>query len=567
MKIVLTHRQCRGSALVTVVLIISGSLLILGATLRWMSSNTTFNHRYNQYTRSVAAAEAATEKVIVNINNDYKVYGQVYVLNNLDKYRGMVPTKTENAAWGNYRFSDTQGAGSRIQIEYTKGTNLTSVSSQYRGLLGFPSTFRIISRAQEANSPVQVKGAVEQQVQVSLIPLYQFAMFYNLDYECGAGPAMVISGPVHCNGNMHIHPGTGVIYSNDVTCTKKILRTVKPGNPNAAGTGPVTYKGAHDGGVSTLTLPIGTNNSIAAVREVIEVPPPGEDQYSAIGQQRLYNKADMIILVSNTTVRVTSGRYNDFSTSILLPNFISTNATFYNGREKKTVRCTEIDIQKFITWNTNILLNPLRLLLPYTDVRVIYVADFRSTNTSQPGIRLVNGQTLPPQGLTIASPHPVYVKGHYNCANAAHLGTANTSSSKPASIVSDAITVLSGAWNDGASSLALSSRIASETTVNAAFIAGIVQTASGIGYSGGVENFPRFLEDWTGRTLTYNGSMVVMYESKYAVAPWMGTGTYYNAPRRNWAFDMNFRDPLKLPPATPAAYALMRGRWALTAAQ
>jgi hypothetical protein len=566
----ISHKNhASASALVMVMVIISASLLMLAASLSWMSNNKTLTARYNQYTRSTAAAEAATEKIIVAINNDYKLYGQTYVINNLAKYRSMVPSGTENKFWRDFRFTDETGHPGRTQIEYIAGTNLTTISAQYRGLLGFPSTYRIIGRAQQMNSTINVKGAVEQQVQVALIPLYQFAMFYNLDYECTALPLMTVNGPVHCNGDMYLTPWTGLTFNNDLTCTKQILRTAKPGNA-AAGTGPVTYKGAHDGGVSTLTLPIGTNNSIQAVRQVVEVPPSTEDPDSSLGQQRLYNKAEMLILVSNSVIYACSGRGSKTPGVPLLTDvtqFVRTNVSFYNAREKKTVLCTEIDIQKLAQWNAvNFLLRPV---LPYGDLRVIYVADFRTMNlnTYQPGIRLVNGQTLLPQGLTIASPQPVYIKGDYNCPNSWHLGTTNTTATAPASIISDAITILSSAWNDSAGAGQLKDRVANDTTVNAAFVAGIVQTTPTMGYSGGVENFPRFLEEWSSRTSTYNGSMVVMYESKFATNKWLKIGDYYNPPVRNWSFDTNFRDPAKLPPATPAAAALIRGKWNLIASK
>src|SRR5207247_4159259 len=88
---------------------------------------------------------------------------------------------------------------------------------------------------------------------------------------------------------------------------------------------------------------------------------------------------------------------------------------------------------------------------------------------------------------------------------------------------------------------------ATSTTVNAAFLAGIVKTTSS-SYSGGVENFPRFLENWSGDTLTYNGSMVVLFYSKVATGLWKNTGSYYSPPVRNWTFDVNFLDPRKMPP-------------------
>jgi hypothetical protein len=101
--------------------------------------------------------------------------------------------------------------------------------------------------------------------------------------------------------------------------------------------------------------------------------------------------------------------------------------------------------------------------------------------------------------------------------------------------------------------------------VNAALLAGIVQTVSG-SYSGGAENFPRFLEDWGGKVLTYSGSMVVLFESQVATGGWQGTGAtigIYNPPSRNWAFDQNFLEIDKLPPATPCVRALVRGSWAM----
>ena len=183
-----------------------------------------------------------------------------------------------------------------------------------------------------------------------------------------------------------------------------------------------------------------------------------------------------------------------------------------------------------------------------------------------PGVRLVNGHTILPRGLTIATPNPLYVRGHYNIStngSTSPLPTTNTMMTRPASLVGDAITVLSTSWNDANATNAIGSRLASPTTVNAAFLAGIVQTTrSGEGsYSGGVENFPRFLENWSGRVFTYNGSMVVMYDSKQAIRKWPKTGTVYNPPNRAWSFDQNFRDINKLPPGTPVARTLIRGKW------
>ena len=58
------------------------------------------------------------------------------------------------------------------------------------------------------------------------------------------------------------------------------------------------------------------------------------------------------------------------------------------------------------------------------------------------------------------------------------------------------------------------------TTVNAAFLTGAVDTTLGH-YSGGMENFPRFLETWgSANVFTYNGSMIKMFPSLYATNVW-----------------------------------------------
>jgi hypothetical protein len=78
-----------------------------------------------------------------------------------------------------------------------------------------------------------------------------------------------------------------------------------------------------------------------------------------------------------------------------------------------------------------------------------------------------------------------------------------------------------------------------------------------------VENFPRFLEDWSGKMFTYNGSMVVMFPSQFATGFWGGNNNTYSPPNRNWAFDLNFMDATKLPPGTPQVSVMVRGSWAM----
>src|SRR5205085_9893264 len=92
---------------------------------------------------------------------------------------------------------------------------------------------------------------------------------------------------------------------------------------------------------------------------------------------------------------------------------------------------------------------------------------------------------------------------------------------KLAAVYADAINVLSGAWVDTNSTLSISNRIATSTTINAALVTGEVPSGGGK-YSGGGEGFVRFLEDWqkNSQTFTYYGSMIELFNSVTA------TGSY-----------------------------------------
>ena len=191
-------------------------------------------------------------------------------------------------------------------------------------------------------------------------------------------------------------------------------------------------------------------------------------------------------------------------------------------------------------------------------------------------------------GLTVATPFPLYVLGDYNIQTntsgpSYSANTTNTSWTYPAGLMGDAITILSGNWND-ANSLAKSgssynppesgtgNRVAATTTVNAACLEGIVPStyAGKKQYSGGLENFLRLQEDWAtpGAKLWYNGSIVVMFPSIYATNFWIGpsdrSGYFnhnYTVPTRQWGFDVNFQTQSKLPPMTPQVKAMIRGQW------
>lgn len=557
------QRQNEAYALMIVMFFSAISLMGLGSALKWTSTTARITDRNNNHIATSAAAEAATEKVLASMSRDFQSGGEAAVYSNMATYRTFVPTTAENSYWSRYSFSDAQGNDARTYVNRLSAWTYTNLTSQYEGLKGMASTYRVISNAQLPNVTPPLIAAVRQEVQIASIPIFQFAIFYSMDLEVNPGPNMNVTGRVHSNGNIYNQPQATLNYLTHVTAAGNIVIGKSPLDPTGRTPGTVNFLGENDSGVSSLTLPIGTNNTPSAVRAVVEVPPAGEAAASLMGRQRYYNKADIIVLVSNATVTVRSGSWNNFATSVPwseASTFISTNVNFYDAREGKTVKTTQIDVGRFGSWSaTNVTIRDNL----NRNVNSIYVADQRTqTGSTLPGLRLINGATLPTGGLTVATPQPIYVRGHYN-APSADRGTTNTLNTRPASLVGDSITVLSSNWNDANDDSGLSSRLAGHTTVNAAFLAGIVQS-NGSSYSGGVENFPRFLENWSNDTFTYNGSMVVMFPSQVATAPWGGSGVY-SPPTRNWAFDLNFMDATKLPPGTPQVSTMIRASWASVA--
>jgi hypothetical protein len=547
---------------------------MVGSIYSYTSHTLRLNQRLQDYYLAVAAAEAATEKVLSQVNSDYTTYGAGYVVSRLSYYPTQIPTSTEAADWDNFDFMDLSGQANQIEVQYTALSGFLPVGGRYGPLRGFKNRMRILANARPHSSLDGVVGSVYQDLEFTRIPIFQYAMFYNIVMEFTPLPPMNVGGPVHCNANIYMNPSGPLRFLNDVTSGGTIVAGPNPAGPLGDLGGTTAYLAAHDSGVSTLNLPIGTNNSPDAVHQVLELPPGplplgSEDPLSLLGQQRYYNSADIIVVVSNSSVSVTSGRWNSFATSLdtnEVSTFVSTNASFYSKRENKTIQAIQIDVAGLRSWNaTNASIRPG---LPLHDVDTIYVSDRRTlSGANESGVRLVNGAELPPRGLTLATESPAYILGDYNVPPAAK-GTTNTTGTLPASIAADAITILSGAWKDANSNATLSSRKASNTTVNAAFLTGIVATTKASD-SGGVENFPRFLEDWTDDLLTYNGSMVAMFYSRIATGLWKGIGSkydIYNPPDRNWSLDQNFQYSDKLPPATPGLMVLVRSNWRTPAA-
>jgi hypothetical protein len=482
-------------------------------------------------------------------------------------------------------------------------------------------------RAQATVSASSVSGALARTVtrrfQKSDAPIFQAAIFYEMDLEIHPSPDMNITGLVHTNSNLYAggSPGT-ITFNRNVSTVGNYVDGFAPGDSRTTLNKPVFPQGKSSQLSKVERLePLGdepatifntsdSNPNNDGFREIIERPDSTQPDPQAISDIRFYNQAGLRILVDSSLpttdparVKIYNGRgieLRDNGDSAVANVFtavksaISSGETIRDNREASNVLLTTFDLSKLANIRDRMAALPAPLHSNGSSPQlntfngVIYISDVSGDNSggtstvngtsarAKKAIRLKNGAILPTD-LTIASENPVYIHGDYNTGGTGVSVPSNdTTPASPMSsfaqpnlrgytrkscaVLGDGVSILSNAWVDGNSTASTSSRMAGNTTVNTAILSGITPTNhNGNGrYSGGAENFPRFLEDWSGKNFCYYGSMVSFFISKQANGVW-GSANVYSPPARRWFFDSNFiQSP---PPGTLHSFTYSRGRW------
>ena len=154
------------------------------------------------------------------------------------------------------------------------------------------------------------------------VPLFQFAIFYNVDLDISPGAAMTIGGKTFSNGNIWFDSGAQVTFNDTVACAGTFNLKPDPNgdqtaNVNASPKTPI-YNFTGNGGqplshADPMVLPIAancvTNNYATNIEAILQPPPaayaPGTAAaYSTNGLVYCLNSADLII--SNAPGAVTS---------------------------------------------------------------------------------------------------------------------------------------------------------------------------------------------------------------------------------------------------------------------
>jgi hypothetical protein len=443
------------------------------------------------------------------------------------------------------------------------------LAGTYAGLTAYLQNYRINSKARETGGYSSAR--VETVALDQLIPVFQFGIFYQNDLELIPGADMTfLGGRIHSNKNIYFSSdGHNLNVRTSVTSAGNIYKGQSANDPSARSSGNVYINDA-SGTLQQMTSDSsdatwqsyhistwGGNVKNSAADGIYELNLPMDStnpvDILGMGAGSLYEKSGLRIM--NGVAKDGSGNTLNLTCDGVNP---ITTKSFRDGREGKTVNVYEVDIGKLQCATNTAAMNALNNPPSGGDPGILYI---HSDSTDGHWVRLVNGSQIPSSGLSVVSDNPIYIQGDYNVAN------------RPAAVFADAVTVLSNQWNrktpspfntdtDSTSNpSSLSNRVASDTTVNAAVMAGNKSTGPDSGgtnrYSGGAENFIRFLENWSGKSFNYSGSLICLWESMQATGYW-GKSNVYNPPNRNYSYGVNSSN---LAPGTPRVRNVTRGAW------
>ncbi|WP_243028987.1 PilX N-terminal domain-containing pilus assembly protein [Thermus albus] len=456
----------------------------------------------------------------------------------------------------------------------------------YEGLDAQEYRYHLFSEALGPDG--RTEALLEMVFKSRLVPMFQFAAFYNKDLEILPGPSMTLGGRVHTNGDLYLDAGNnsiltiggqvstaGSLYrgrkdNNTCTGTVEVYRnSQEKGTLACGGGGQRRAYGQNDLTWWNGRIQVGVNH--------VTVPPP--DELDPIPGKTYWDKADLRIGLDLTGL-IPLVRVYSVSGNATLENVVATSAlqacnavgysgnTFYNKREGKYIKMLEVDLGRLLDCiHSNTGAFGFSLDDDTEGGLVFFLTVFGpdSNHINNYGVRIKGGRRIAstisgapkPKGLTIVSDQAVYIQGDFNKVDWV-----------PAAVLADTINILSNNWSDSNSTGDISSRIATDTEVNAAFLAGTDITGGAEGpagqdrgnYNGGLENYPRFHENWTNKTFTYRGSFVSLGTPRKTNSPWPGTGRVYNPPIRNWSFDTRFAQG-QLPPLSPRFVYLKQERF------
>ncbi|ULH17282.1 hypothetical protein MF271_18160 (plasmid) [Deinococcus sp. KNUC1210] len=332
-----------------------------------------------------------------------------------------------------------------------------------------------------------------------LVPLFQFAVFFNKDLEFSNTATLNLAGPVHANGNVFLDSGSGasLTIQGQVTSSGTIYRGQKALNV-CQGTVNV-----YDATNTSRTMACSPSATLRNANTTTTLSPwggtikqgltplvvPSVSSLQPVAGSLYWDQADLRVVLRPTTVapgwapevQDASGNTDSVRTNILntcrnsSPNTAKVTLNFQDNREKQywdslSPPVTSKSQKILLDIDMSLLLNCIRInsaamnipslndgTVNSTRGLALYftVKDYASPSTSQGGtptsplpnnygVRISNGASLHASsgssradlGVTVVTDQALYVQGDYNNTNQV-----------PAALMSDTINVLSNNWS------------------------------------------------------------------------------------------------------------------------
>jgi hypothetical protein len=406
-------RQNQSGFILTVTLtFLLVTLIIFASIMYWVTSSARVTQQNNLFNISQAAAQAAAEITIAQMDRDF-IYQSI---NNSNVYMPLV-VNIDQSSWPvKFKFSDTNGTANQINVSiYPENwaTNYVALNSQFSGLFAAVAQCDLYAKATPTtNSGYNMSAIVHESMQLAAIPVFQFGVFYNLDLDIGNGQAMIMNGKVHCNGTIWMCPMALMTFNDRVEASIIVTNADNPSDQqnhtfSSSNLKYVITLNNPVSGADTLNMPInGVSSNPTNLEAIINLPPagvaaPAAAAYYPSNQIYLYNECDLIIsnsasgingaLGTNITIFyqdqtispyfyqltnneictfqktngpaslpalwTTNSPYRPTTNYAFFPVASSfpfvTNVTFYDFREGDQVQAVQIDIAQLNIWLTN----------------------------------------------------------------------------------------------------------------------------------------------------------------------------------------------------------------------
>ncbi len=293
-------------------------------------------------------AEAGMEKMMADISLLYSAI----LAPTVSDIQGLGATTYQpvlaNISYPDYSFTVPNVSGVPI-VEVR-----TISSGQNEGLLAYITK---VTLSVTALAPTASEVKMEREIEMALIPVFQFGLFSETDLSYFPGPGFDFAGRVHTNGNLFLatSSSSGLVFHNKITAVGEVIRaelanglgTVATGRtqPILIPTAPAgcdggqpacrdldenegskvggvtstdnaswsslsltTYNGFvlnGDTGAKAMDLPF-VSPGLRAI-EMIRRPKATEDPNSLVGKSRMYNMAQIRVLISDTAAENPGG--------------------------------------------------------------------------------------------------------------------------------------------------------------------------------------------------------------------------------------------------------------------